>query len=237
MQETVAALPGEGHAASCSTWRIEASWASAVNDIGRPLHGVVAAAGVLAPIGTPGPSRPSEFLARSGQPLRHLAGRAHCLPALRAAGGGAIVTFSGGGATAPLPRFDAYAASKAGVVRLTENLAPALAEDGVHDQRDRRPASSPPACRTRCSPPGRSAPARCYHATPQRQVAEGGVPPEAAAELAAFLLSDDARGITGKLISAQWDDWRDAEFRARLAADPDLATLRRIDDQLYRRVQ
>ena len=38
-----------------------------------------------------------------------------CLPGLRAHGG-AVVTFSGGGATAPLPRFDAYAASKAAVV-------------------------------------------------------------------------------------------------------------------------
>ena len=33
------------------------------------------------------------------------------------------MTFSGGGGTSPLPRYDAYAASKAAVVRLTENLA------------------------------------------------------------------------------------------------------------------
>ena len=71
----------------------------------------------------------------------------------------------------------------------------------------------------------------------ERQLAEGGVPTQASAELAVFLLSSDARAISGKLISAEWDDWRDAEFRARLAADPDLATLRRIDDQFYRRVQ
>ena len=40
------------------------------------------------------------------------------LPRLRA-GGGRAVTFSGGGGTSPLPRYDAYAASKAAVVRLT----------------------------------------------------------------------------------------------------------------------
>ena len=40
-----------------------------------------------------------------------------------------------------------------------------------------------------------------------------------------------------KLISAVSDDWRDAEFRSRLVAEPDLATLRRIDDQRYRRVR
>ncbi len=44
------------------------------------------------------------------------------LPRLRACGGRAV-TFSGGGGTSPLPRYDAYAASKAAVVRLTENLA------------------------------------------------------------------------------------------------------------------
>jgi len=40
---------------------------------------------------------------------------ATCLPPLRHARG-AVVTFSGGGATAPLPRFDAYAASTAAVL-------------------------------------------------------------------------------------------------------------------------
>ena len=44
------------------------------------------------------------------------------LPRLRARGGRAV-TFSGGGGTSPLPRYDAYAASKAAVIRLTENLA------------------------------------------------------------------------------------------------------------------
>ena len=64
----------------------------------------------------------------------------------------------------------------------------------------------------------------------------GGVSPRAAADLAVFLLSGDARGISGKLISAHWDDWRDPELRARLAGDPDLATVRRIDGERYRRV-
>jgi NAD(P)-dependent dehydrogenase (short-subunit alcohol dehydrogenase family) len=68
-----------------------------------------------------------------------------------------------------------------------------------------------------------------YHHRTRRQIDEGGVPPEAAAELVAFLLSDAASGITGKLISAQWDNWRDPDARRRLAEDPDFATLRRVD--------
>jgi hypothetical protein len=53
--------------------------------------------------------------------------------------------------------------------------------------------------------------------------------------LVAFLLSRHAAGITGRLISAQWDPWREEQFRARLREDPDLAKLRRIDDQFFGR--
>ena len=79
--------------------------------------------------------------------------------------------------------------------------------------------------------------ARGEEAVQATVLAEGGVPMRASAELAVFLLSDEARGVSGKLISAVSDDWRDAEFRARRVADPDLATLRRIDDLRYRRVR
>src|SRR5436190_5029126 len=48
------------------------------------------------------------------------------IPLLRARGYGKIINLSGGGATAPLPRFSAYAASKAAVVRLTETFAEEL---------------------------------------------------------------------------------------------------------------
>src|SRR5262249_31781034 len=42
------------------------------------------------------------------------------VPGMRTQGYGKIVNLSGGGATAPLARFSAYAASKAAVVRFTE---------------------------------------------------------------------------------------------------------------------
>ena len=74
-----------------------------------------------------------------------------------------------------------------------------------------------------------------YYRRTVSQVDEGGVPASEAAELIAFLLSDDARGISGRLISAQWDPWREPSFHDRLRADASLATLRRIDDQFFRR--
>jgi NAD(P)-dependent dehydrogenase (short-subunit alcohol dehydrogenase family) len=236
VQATLADLPGDGHRGVVLDVAIEASWDAAINDIGRPLHGVVAAAGVLSPVGGPDHYPPEEFL---DTVKINLYGTwlavAVCLPALRATGDGAIVTFSGGGATAPLPRVHAYAASKAAIVRLTENLAHELAEDGITVN-----AIDPGFVATSIHDVVlKAGPERAGPLLPRtdRQLAEGGVPTRASAELAVFLLSDEARGISGKLISAEWDDWRDAEFRARLVADPDLATLRRIDGQLYRRVR
>jgi 3-oxoacyl-[acyl-carrier protein] reductase len=67
-----------------------------------------------------------------------------------------------------------------------------------------------------------------------RQILEnGGDSPELAAELTVFLLSDEARGITGRLISARWDPWQEPAFQERLRNDPNLGMLRRIDDQAF----
>jgi NAD(P)-dependent dehydrogenase (short-subunit alcohol dehydrogenase family) len=45
------------------------------------------------------------------------------IPILPKQGGGHIINISGGGAVKPTPTFSAYAAAKAGIVRLTETLA------------------------------------------------------------------------------------------------------------------
>jgi hypothetical protein len=39
--------------------------------------------------------------------------------------------------------------------------------------------------------------------------------------------------FTGRLVSAQWDPWREPAYRERLAAERELATLRRIDGVLF----
>jgi 3-oxoacyl-[acyl-carrier protein] reductase len=61
----------------------------------------------------------------------------------------------------------------------------------------------------------------------RKQKEEGGVPPERAAELCAFLASSESDGVTGKLISAVWDPWRELPAR-RGDLSGDVYTLRRI---------
>ena len=235
IDETLASLPGSGHVGLAFDVTDDSGWRDAVAGLDE-LQGLVCGAGVIEPIGQLGSYDPGDFMRTVEINLFGTFLGVHaCLPLLRASRG-AVVTFSGGGATSPLPRFDAYAASKAAVVRLTENLARDLAEDGV-----RLNAVAPGFVVTRMQEAtlaaGPEAAGGDYYERTKRQVAEGGSPARRAAELVAFLLSPEAEGITGKLISAPWDPWDDPGFRARLAAEDDLATLRRIDDQFFTTVR
>jgi NAD(P)-dependent dehydrogenase (short-subunit alcohol dehydrogenase family) len=155
-----------------------------------------------------------------------------CLPALLASRG-AIVTFSGGGATAPLRRFDAYAASKAAVVRLSENIAGELADQGVRVN-SVAPGFVATGIHQSTLAAGPGLVGADYFEHTRAELKRGGVPASEAAELVCQLLEDDPDArFTGKLISAQWDAWREPSFRRRLAEERDLATLRRIDDELF----
>ena len=117
-------LPGSGHRSCALDVSDEQAWAAVPLDA---LDGLVCAAAVVTPIGAIGDYDPSEFMRTLEiNVLGTLLAVRHCLPALRR-GSGSVVTFGGGGATSPLPRFDAYAASKAAVVRLTENLSSVIA--------------------------------------------------------------------------------------------------------------
>ena len=145
-----------------------------------------------------------------------------CVPWMKDGGGGSI----GGGATAPRPNFSAYATSKAALVRFSETLAREV---------------EPLAIRVNCVAPGAlntdmlaevlaAGPERAgaEYAKATRRAKEGGDPPELAAELVAFLLSERSAGITGRLISAVWDHWRDLAAHVDKLGDSDIYTLRRI---------
>jgi 3-oxoacyl-[acyl-carrier protein] reductase len=152
----------------------------------------------------------------------------HLIPRLRRSGGRAV-TFSGGGATSPLPHYDAYAASKAAVVRLTENIAAA----GEVELNCVAPGFVATEIHQGTLEAGPEAAGREYYERTKSELAGGGVPPKEVAELVCFLLSVAATGITGRLLSAPWDPWRRPAFRDRLRNESALATLRRIDEMQF----
>jgi NAD(P)-dependent dehydrogenase (short-subunit alcohol dehydrogenase family) len=97
-----------------------------------PLTGLVNAAGVLGPKGMLDDVDTADWVSTIHVNLigTMLMCRA-ALPGFRARSYGKIINFSGGGATSPRPRFSAYAASKAAIVRFTENLAHELEGTGI----------------------------------------------------------------------------------------------------------
>jgi NAD(P)-dependent dehydrogenase (short-subunit alcohol dehydrogenase family) len=142
-------------------------------------------------------------------------------------GRGKIIQLSGGGATQPLPMLSAYAASKAAVVRFVETLAEETRQHHIDVN-----ALAPGALNTRlldefiAAGPQRIG--RAFHERALQQRLDGGTPLAVAADLALFLASPQSDGITGKLISAVWDPWKNLPDRLDDLNETDIYTLRRI---------
>lgn len=149
------------------------------------------------------------------------------LPHFRAKKFGKIINVSGGGATAPLPRFSAYGASKAAVVRLTETVARETEGCGIEIN-----AVAPGALNTRLLDEVLAAgPAKVgeqFYERAMKQREEGGASLEKAAQLCVFLGSDKSNGITGKILSAVWDAWIELPLHIDDLKASDVYTLRRI---------
>jgi NAD(P)-dependent dehydrogenase (short-subunit alcohol dehydrogenase family) len=149
------------------------------------------------------------------------------LPHFKQAGHGKIVQLSGGGATNPLPNLSAYAVSKTAVVRFVETLA-----EETRPYRIDVNALAPGPLDTRMLDEFIAAgPERIGAAFFERSVQHkraGGFPLHQGASLAVFLGSSLSDGITGKLISAPWDNWRILPDHLDDLNRTDIYTLRRI---------
>jgi NAD(P)-dependent dehydrogenase (short-subunit alcohol dehydrogenase family) len=66
------------------------------------------------------------------------------------------------------------------------------------------------------------------HQTALKQKAAGGASLDQALGLVEWLISSASDGISGKLLSAQWDPWPDLSARREELAKSDIYTLRRI---------
>jgi NAD(P)-dependent dehydrogenase (short-subunit alcohol dehydrogenase family) len=142
-------------------------------------------------------------------------------------GKGKIICLSGGGATSSRPNFSAYAVAKTGLVRFSEILADELRKYNIQ---------------VNCIAPGSMSTAildEILEAGPEnagqkeydfalKVRTQGGVLPESVAQLAVFLASSASDRITGKLISAVWDPWRNFSEYVEDITTTEIYTLRRI---------
>lgn len=150
----------------------------------------------------------------------------HVVPLMIRAGRGKIINMSGGGAATPFPRFTAYAVSKAAVVRFTETLAREVAGHGIQVN-----TVAPGFVTTRLHQQTLAAGERAgtdFLRKTQEELTGGGVDPNIPADLVAFLASDAADHITGRFISAVWDNWAKFPDHLEEIKKTDIYTLRRI---------
>ncbi len=159
----------------------------------------------------------------------NLLGTANCIraviPIMKRQRYGKIINFSGGGVGGQLnPNFSAYIASKAAVAALTEVVARELEPWNIQVN-----AIAPGAVNTRFLDQVLEAKEKAgtdFYKQALKQKEEGGTSPELSAKLVLFLASKEADHITGKILSAKWDDW--AQFTKK-----SFGLLRRIDQTRF----
>jgi len=195
---------------------------------------LINAAGIYGPIGLFG----DNDIKKWAQTLQiNLMGAANCahavLPIMTKNKSGKIINFSGGGAVNSFPHFSAYATSKAAVVRFTENLAAEYKDFNIQVN-----AVAPGAVNTKLLgevlAAGPEKAGKDFYEKSVKQQQEGGEDPKLAADLILFLVSSD---LTGKLISAKWDNWKEwNEAEIERINDSQEYTLRRIDNKYFKEI-
>ena len=138
-----------------------------------------------------------------------------------------VICFSGGGATAPRANFTAYGVAKTGVVRLVETLA----AEWRGEARDIN-AIAPGAIFTRMTEQvlasGEALAGADEFSSAAKLPRDNSAKLDRVLGLVEFLISQASDGISGRLISAQWDAWQDLPARKVELMDSDIYTLRRI---------
>ena len=140
---------------------------------------------------------------------------------------GTIINLSGGGGLYPLPYYDAYSASKAAIVRLTENFALELEKYNINVT-----AISPGAVNTKMFTEqlmaDRNSIGEKNWRDLQNRLNTGGDSIEKAPELALFIASQNRKELNGRVISAIWDDWGKISRQKDNIIYTDIFQMRRI---------
>ncbi len=144
------------------------------------------------------------------------------------AGKGKIINLSGSGSTSAPYHLSAYGSSKAAIIRLTEILSLELAESNVQVN-----ALGPGSINTRMWEQIRdgamaSGDTELYEFG-QRVTSGGGASIENAAELAVWLASDASAHLSGRLVHAVTDDFKNLDSHIPDIMTSDALTLRRVE--------
>ena len=140
---------------------------------------------------------------------------------------GKIIQLSGGGATQPVPFISSYAVSKAAIVRFAETLAEEVRGLGI-DVNSIAPGPLNTKMLEEVLAAGPNRVGKDFYEKSLKQKENGGASIDIATELVAFLASPASDGITGKLISAMWDNWESFPRHLSELNSSDIFTLRRI---------
>jgi 3-oxoacyl-[acyl-carrier protein] reductase len=156
------------------------------------------------------------------------------LPGMVAKKGGSVINLSGAGVGGPKPwpRISAYSTSKAAVVSLTESLALEAAEHGV-----RVNAVAPGGLETgfmdAVIDAGPEVAGQGLYEAMQKLPAANGDALDRFGALVVYLVSERGAWVTGRLLSARWDDEQKLEKMRDEISDSSLLQLRRIDGDLF----
>lgn len=141
-----------------------------------------------------------------------------------------IINFSGGGAFNPFPNYSAYAVSKAGVVRFSENIAQELKKENVQVNCI-APGFVATKIHEQTIKAGEKLSGEEYFRFTQEKLKKGSVPMETIINCIKFLISSESNGLNGKTISASFDKYDSKEFKEYIQEinDSDLFNMRRIN--------
>jgi NAD(P)-dependent dehydrogenase (short-subunit alcohol dehydrogenase family) len=139
---------------------------------------------------------------------------------------GKIINFAGGG-DGPFPHFSAYSASKISLIRLTETVAAEYKESGI-DINIIAPGPVNTYLLEESLAAGMDKVGEEQYKKFLKQKEEGGVPPEKAAGLCVFLASSRSNGLTGRYLSAVWDNYDAIPDHLKEIIGSDAYTLRRV---------
>lgn len=188
-------------------------------------------AGVIGPIGPVNKINAKDWI---GTINTNLIGTFLCtqaiLPELIKNKRGKIINIAGSG-EGPLANFSAYASSKSALLRFTEVLAEEVKGDNIDVN-----AAAPGGIKTQMTAEIFKRAKGSERERAEKVLSSGGVSLEVCSELVVFLASSKSDGISGKIISAVHDNWREFSKTNTELKDASMYTMRRIHPDLIKRL-